>query len=93
MVLGNHEFDYPQETLLENVKTANFPVLAGNLQFGNGSNQELKNELVRDYIVETVAVSYTHLDVYKRQGTTCATTCRSPTSTCAAGATRRRRRL
>ena len=54
MVLGNHEFDYPQETLLENVKTANFPVLAGNLQFGNGSNQELKNELVRDYIVEPV---------------------------------------
>lgn len=54
MVLGNHEFDYPQETLLENVKTANFPVLAGNLQFGNGSNQELKNELARDYIVETV---------------------------------------
>ena len=51
MVLGNHEFDYPQETLLENVKTANFPVLAGNLQFGNGSNP----------------VSYTHLDVYKRQ--------------------------
>ncbi len=56
MVLGNHEFDYDQETLLENVKTANFPILAGNLAFGAGANEELKAALKggKDYLVKEV---------------------------------------
>ncbi len=31
MVLGNHEFDYGSRSLLEHIKEAKFPVLAGNL--------------------------------------------------------------
>lgn len=30
MVLGNHEFDYGQDVLLENVRNADFPVLSAN---------------------------------------------------------------
>ncbi|MCR5079487.1 MAG: metallophosphatase [Bacilli bacterium] len=31
MTIGNHEFDYGQDKLLENVELANFPFLAGNI--------------------------------------------------------------
>ena len=40
MTLGNHEFDYGQEVLFENIKVANFPVLGANI-FKEGTNEPL----------------------------------------------------
>lgn len=48
MTIGNHEFDYGQQKLLDNINLANFPVLGGNIVKYN------KTELWNDKIQKSV---------------------------------------
>ena len=47
MTLGNHEFDYGQQYIFENLELANFPFLAGNIvKWKNGPTEEKWDERI-----------------------------------------------
>ena len=48
MALGNHEFDYGQEKIFENLEKANFPFLAGNIvKWSNGLTSQKWDERIK----------------------------------------------